>query len=239
MQKILSSILVFSLTLSIDMASAANPDPHNFEPLPRQITVNGSANVAQEPDQITFVIGIEERGSDPKSMQRSVSKTANKVVNILKKSGIKDTQIQSMRMQLQPFVEYKNGQRVQQDFVLGRTIQVTHNLFDAHAEILEEIVAIGATRISGIQFTVSDQDVHYQKALELAVINARERAQALLTPLGETLGEVLQIHENSRNHGPVQHSRMLMAESQADNQLNLPGQKMVNAQVNITFAIAK
>ena len=239
MQKFLSKVLALSVLLASNVAFAAETVPLKSVAQTRQISVTGSANIAQEPDQIKFVIGIEERGEDPKKMQKSVTKIANKVVSILKKAGIEDAQIQSMRMQLQPYVEYKNGQRIQKEFVLGRSISVTHNLFDAHATILEDIVDIGATRVSGVQFSVSNQDEYYKKALELAVINARERAQALLNPLGESLGPVLQIHENSRNQSPVQHSRMLMAESKADNQLNLPGQKRINAQVNITFAIAK
>lgn len=201
------------------------------------IMVTGLAAVSAQPDKMSFTISVEERGADPKSLDPIVSNKASQIVKLLKDAGVTDTNIHSMQMTLFPQHRYDKGQKVSTEYVLGRTIRVTHNDFSVYSQLLTAIIDAGATHVSQVNAFVSDPEQTYQRALNMAMKNAQEKAQKMLLTIGAKLGDVVAVNELSQP-SPIKTMRLERIAS-ADQNLNLPGESKSQAQVRVTFSIAK
>lgn len=201
----------------------------------RTISVQGSATILVVPNQLEFSVAVEQRGADTKILQQQVQKKVANIVYLLQQNGIVDRNIQSMEMSLQPHYEYDNGKRTQTDFILSRTIYVTHNDFTVYSTLMQALIKAGATSISPAQLTHSDPKQQYLDALKLAVEDAKKRAITMLEPLQATLGDVVSMNEQSRQQPIAYRAKsMAMLESAA---VDLPGQKGIEARVGVTFLV--
>lgn len=204
-------------------------------PSERTISVQGSATILVVPNQLEFSVSVQERGEETKYLQQQVQKKVADIVYLLQQNGINDRNIQSMEMSLQPHYEYDNGKRTQTDFILARTIYVTHNDFTVYSTLMQALIKAGATSISPAQLTHSSPKQQYLDALKLAVEDAKKRALTMLEPLQATLGDVLSINEQSRQHPIAYRAKsMVMMESAA---VDLPGEKEIEARVSVTFLV--
>jgi uncharacterized protein YggE len=228
-----SVLLSTSMPTWADYAPSHSHKTHNSH---KTIQVMGTAAVTASPDELAFSIHIERRGAEPSLLESQVSSIAANVVQILKSAGVKADNIESMQLTLYPQHRYDKGERVATEFVLGRSIEVTHNDFNVYATLLTEIIEAGATNVSQAHLQVSDAGSDYQKALQLAMQNAQSKAQSMLSVMGQKVGDVLSVTEVSQPHySPQPRLEMLRADKAG---LNHPGQAHTSARVNVTFAIA-
>lgn len=203
-------------------------------PLERTISVQGSATMMVQPNQLEFSVSIEQRGADTKALQKTVQKTVQNIVYLLQQNGINDRNIQSMQMSLQPHYEYDDGKRTQKDFILGRTIHVKHGDFAVYSKLMQDLIEAGATSISPARLTHDNPEKQYLEALKLAVKDAQKRASTMLEPLNASVGNVLTITEQS-THRPVAHRAKSMLMN-AEN-IDLPGEQGIAARVSVTFTV--
>lgn len=218
------------ITLCLSATAVAQTQPPQ-----RSISVQGSATILVVPNQLEFTVSVEQRGLDTKLLQQDVQKKIADIVYLLQQSGIKDRNIQSMAMSLQPHYEYADGKRTQTDFILARTIFVKHNDFTVYSTLMQALIKAGATTISPAQLTHSNPKQHYLDALKLAVEDAKKRAITMLEPVQASLGDVLSINEQSRQQ-PVAYRAKSMAMMESST-VDLPGEKGIEARVGVTFLV--
>ena len=64
-------------------------------------------------------------------------------------------------------------------YMVNNSVEVTVRDLEIIGDVLAEAVAAGANNIYGIQFDVADREEAYAQAMELAIENARGRAEVL------------------------------------------------------------
>ena len=209
--------------LCVSSIAQAQVSPAQLTPSQRTISVQGNAKILVVPNQLEFSVSVQESGEETKYLQQQVQKKVADIVYLLQQNGINHRNIQSMEMSLQPHYEYDNAKRTQTDFILARTIYVTHNDFTVYSTLMQSLIKAGATSISPAQLTHSNPKQQYLDALKLAVEDAKKRAITMLEPLLATLGDVLSINEQSRQQPIAYRAKsMAMMESSA---VDLPGKR--------------
>lgn len=150
-----------------------------YPPPQRTISTTGSGIVTVEPDMATFSVGMEARNEEMKLAQDEVTEEANAITAMLLEAGVDDSDIRTSSYRVTPENKYdRNGNFVRiEHYVVRMTISITVHDIDLVGELLDQSVALGADFVSSISFSVSNPDPHIQEARQLAIADAKQKAE--------------------------------------------------------------
>lgn len=158
----------------------------------KEITVLGSAVVNATPDVAVVNVGIESLNTNINVAVEENNETISKIIEHLKSIGITEENIQTKNYSVYQRYNYSDGENF-----LG--YQVDNNLefkttdLQNLSSVLTKLTDLGANRLGGITFTCSDLENYYNKALKLALENAKSKMESLTD---ETM-KVCKIEEKS------------------------------------------
>lgn len=208
----------------------------------RTISVSGVAEKEIQPDIIYFTISLKEYQLKTGS-KFEMNELENQLVSAIEKAGIDK---ESLTVENVYGYNYSwNKKTENKDFMARKQFQL--KLPDAKKlnVILSKIdpKAIEYVRVS--QYTHSRlQELNQELQVE-AVKNAKAKAEALLKPLDENVGKVLEVAENQQNFQPIyyksyQSNRMMSESADAsasmESDLDFKNIKL-KAEVHIVFLI--
>lgn len=199
------------------------------------INVSGKGQVSVVPDQLQFTIYIEEKGPSTDKLNAILEQKSEQVAKLLKKYGVDDKDIQSLRVQLSPWMERQDNNVQQQGFVLSRQLKVNLRDLTAYGKVMDGLLKIGPGRIDNFQYMSSDHAALYDKALTLAVENAARKAKLLANAGNVKVAGVQSINEVSGYSAPAEMVRFKTMDSSGG---YLPGEMQIKADVQVTFSIA-
>ncbi|WP_375579559.1 SIMPL domain-containing protein [Marivirga tractuosa] len=208
----------------------------------RTISVSGEAEKEIQPDIIYFTISLKEYQLKTGS-KFEMNELENQLVNSVEKAGIDK---ESLTVENVYGYNYSwNKKNENKDFMARKQFQL--KLPDAKKlnVILSKIdpKAIEYVRVS--QYTHSRINELNQDLQVEAVKNAKAKAEALLKPLDEKVGKVLEVSENQQNFQPIhyksyQNNRMMSvsADESASMESDLDFKNIkLKAEVHIVFLI--
>jgi hypothetical protein len=174
------------------------------------ITVEGAGQVNLEPNIVRITIGVETSSTDVQQAVTENNQRTQAVISTLEDSGIAAEDIQTenfnVRQQNQnqqplPEAEMTAEEMPAPTFVVTNTVRVTLREIDRVGSVLNEVISSGANTIYGIQFDATGKESANKQALELAVEDARTRAETIAAAAGVELGDVVQVE--TFGGGPV------------------------------------
>ena len=182
---------VFAISLLIAAAlpafaqQAAQPQ-FTISPANRTLSVTATESVTAEPDLAILHVGFETAPTDASSAYAEGARTSNAIMEALKSAGIPAGAIRS------------ESQYLQRDYTIPKlyryklTQQWTVRTSPEHAaEILDSAVKAGANTSGQIEWTVKDEHVLEEQALDKATTRARENAAILAKGMSVHLGPLL------------------------------------------------
>lgn len=153
----------------------------------RLITVVGIGKVEVEPDIIVINMGVTTQDSDVVKAQDDNKTIMNKVIDGLRRDGVKQNDIKTTQFSVTPRYNYVDGKQEFIGYVVNNVIQVTVRDMDQVGMIIENALKNGVNNQRGLNYTVSEPELYYEEALELAVINAQEKAQNIAMTLHSSI----------------------------------------------------
>ncbi|WP_414462765.1 SIMPL domain-containing protein [Hyphomicrobium sp. DY-1] len=206
-------------------------------PLERTITVSATGTAEAEPDRARITSGVSTEAETARDALTKNSETMTKIIDELKGKGIDPKDIQTASFNVEPVMDYKEGQppKVRGYRVSNQVIVLVRKL-DQLGEILDNVVSAGANQIQGLAFEVSKEDTLKDDARKEAVANALRRAKLLAAAAGAEVGDVIQISEETSSNGPVMYAPRL-AKATASSVPIEAGTSTLEARVTITWAL--
>jgi len=198
-------------------------------PQSKTITVTGNGTVTVVPDRASFGFSAETRADTAKNALARNADLANAIVAALKSAGIAAADIQTQQVSLSPQTNQDGTQVV--GYTASTSVSVQTTIAKAGA-IVDAAVGAGANGVSGPSLSRSDQDAQYRDALKQAVADAKEKAQALATAGGLSLGGVRTMVEGS-NSMPIPFAVGKTAD--AAGVAIEPGTQEIDASVTVTY----
>jgi uncharacterized protein YggE len=212
------------------------------------IWVSGEGKVYATPDIALITLGIESKETSVAEAQTKAADAMDRVVAALKDSGIDEKDIQTQYFSIQEVTKWED--KTQENTVIGyqvtNTVTAKVRKVAQAGTIIDAVVAAGGdlTRINNISFTVDDPTPYYTQAREKAATYAKAKANQLAELAGVELGEVIYVSESSympytsnvyynRSDVAVPAPTIMGAETSIS-----PGQLEINANVQLTYAIA-
>jgi uncharacterized protein YggE len=190
----------------------AQPTAQPALPADAGIKVSGVGQVFGTPDIARVVVGVETQGSDVKQAVTDNNTKMTALINALKSAGIAAKDIQTTNYSV--YVENPQGrdmpasdqpaQDTQSGLIYHVTnqVQITVRDITKLSSVLEQSVDSGANSIYGVSFDVSNPIALEDQAREMAVADAKARAEKLAKLQGLTLGDVIRVEEGSGGSMP-------------------------------------
>jgi len=229
--------LVFLFTFVAAMVVFASP-VHAQER--GMVSVAGEGVVSVTPDVAHIFIGVENQDEQAHVAQQRNSAIMNDVLAAVKAAGVDESDIQTTRFGMWPVHSWdmETNQSSVTGFSVSNNINITVRNLDLVGEILAVATQAGANTASSVSFGVLDHSQAYNQALALAVQDATEKARVIASSLGQSLGQVVNVHESSSFGGFFPSSPVVRAEDMAFGAASVPiqgGELAVIARVQITF----
>jgi len=215
------------------------------------INVSGEGEVFAVPDTATFSVTVLETAKDVTTAQTTATKKGNDIIAFLKGQGIEEKDIQTTDYNVNPQYEYTQascansgycppGRQVLVGFQVSQTLTVKVRDTDKAGALLSGVGSKGASSVSGLSFTIADQDALEAEARDKAIAQAQEKAEALAKSLGVTIVRVVGFNE-SGNY-PIYYAKT-MAVGMGGEDASAPapalpvGQNKITSNVNVTYEI--
>jgi hypothetical protein len=157
-----------------------------IEPSNRTLTVSAEERVTVDPDLAILHIGFETQPSDAKAAYAAGAKASNAIVTALKHAGIPESSIRSESQRL----ESQDYKARKYKLVQQWTVKTPP---ERAAEILDIVIAAGATESGEIDWTVKDEKALEDSALDRAAAHAKSDAEVLAKGMSVHLGGLIYV----------------------------------------------
>ena len=186
------------------------------------IQVDGMGQVVAVPDTATFTVSVQDTASDVQTAQTKATTDGNAIINYLEGQGIASTDIQTTDYEINPQYSYSQancpvpvydpgtgastsvycppGKQTLTGYQVSQTLSVKVTDTSKAGTILAGVGSEGASSVSGLSFTVSDQDTLMEQAQQKAIAEAQGKAQALAKSLGVQIVGVVSDSARTERH---------------------------------------
>jgi uncharacterized protein YggE len=190
--------LLISVALVLAVAAPADAQAPSGQ---RTIAVVGNASVTAPNDTATVSFGVTTRHSTATGALADTSARTRRVLDALAAQGIAKADIQTQTVGLGRTVRRtgKHRRKRRVVYTASNSVDVTVHDVSKTGAVIQAAVDAGATRVSGVEFSASNSEGLYDKALGLAYDNARSKAAALAERAGMTLGDPISIQEGQQD----------------------------------------
>lgn len=174
-------------------------------------TVTGEGKVETKPDSATVRLGVVSRGATSEQAQNLLNANINKVVAAVKALGVAEDDIRTENYNIYP--EYGDvrpvvgGTTTDQNRISGYTANTNITVTVKTAEIANKVIdagtSNGANQVGGVDFQVKDKEAALNQAREMAVADAKKKAEDASRIAGFKLGKVINYSESEGGGYPV------------------------------------
>ena len=165
----------------------------------RGISVSGTGEVEAPPDTGFFTIGVQVQKATVAEARDGAAAAAEAVTKSLKKNGIDEKDIKTIGLSIQPVYDYsKSGQEPRiTGYQVSNSVSVKVRKLDSMSKAVDDGIAAGgdAVRLQSISFVIEDDKALIEKAREMAVKDARAKAEQLAAAAGTKLGPLQTLSE--------------------------------------------
>lgn len=228
-------LVLMAMLLCLGMSSVAMAAPG---PGPAVISVSGQGKADVSPDMATVNIGIVTTGKTAQLAQAENARVASDVTAALGQLGIFSKDIQN-HYTMSPVYE-KGDYRKAVGYRANNTVTVTVNDVAKAGQVIDAALKSGATDVNGLSFGLKDAKSVRNTALQMAVQDARSKADAIAAALGVKIVGIQNVKEDGGNFARYEVANARLAKldgaAMADTPVNA-GTVEVNAEVHIDFQI--
>lgn len=218
-------------------------------PGPGQISVSGSAAVRVAPDEVYLTVGVDSRDKNLQVATRDNSERIAKALAVIRRYGIPEKSVQINYVDVQPDYDWQVSRTIPAAYVAHKSIGIKVTRLDTFEPLLTDLYAVGVNQVENIEFRNTDMRKHRDKARELAVTAAREKADALTSQLGVKRGRAIRISENSgwnwggwsgryRNQGQLMQQNVVQAAPRSESRGEGDDSDLSVGQISITATIS-
>jgi uncharacterized protein len=178
------------------------------------VTVSGVGEVSVAPDVADVMIGVTVQKPTVAAAQAAAASSMTAVIAAIKKDGVADKDIVTTDLSLSPVYDYTSGSTprlVGQQF--SNSVRITVRNLQTLAAVVDDSMAAGATTLGGITFRLNDPKAVQAQARQLAMNDARAKADALTSAAGTSVKGVATITETTTQPQPIYYVAALDAKA--------------------------
>ncbi|MDX8433248.1 MULTISPECIES: SIMPL domain-containing protein [Mesorhizobium] len=189
------------LALAAAIAFPAVAGAADSQATPR-IVVSGEGQATVAPDLALLTLSVMREAKTARAALDANNDAMAAVIAAMKSSGIKDRDLQTAGIQINPRYNYTNKPDGSQEaelvaYQVTNTLSVRIRDIDKTGEILDKAVSLGVNQGGGITFSNEDPSAAVTEARKKAVADAMAKAKTLADAARVNLGRVLEITDQN------------------------------------------
>lgn len=208
----MGALTLVMLMLMLASLTILNLNRADKNDMPATISVDGTGEVLAVPDIGTFSFSVEAEGETAEVAQSQSAEKVNAILAYLKDKGVEDKDVKTQNYNLYPKYRYEErlcafgsycppGEQIPDGFSVSQTVTVKVRAVDTAGDLIAGVGEVGATNISGLDFTVDDIEVVRTEARDKAVQDAKMKAEKLADSLGVKVTRLVSYYENTPYYG--------------------------------------
>lgn len=243
-------LMVFLAVLSVkELKSLSyigkNPNMSNM------ITVQGTGEAVSEPDVATFSFSVTETAKTVAEAQNNATAKINSALKVVRDSGVKKEDIQTLSYSINPHFEYQGGvctayscppsKSVLTGYDVSQSILIKVRDLQKAGDLFTSIGSLGVQNIGGLAFSVDKPEAKKAEARSKAIADAQSKAKILARDLNVSLVNIVSFSEYSNDYprpygmGGVELSSVKVQSAIAP---EVPaGEQKITSSVSITYEI--
>ncbi|WP_373056122.1 SIMPL domain-containing protein [Zunongwangia sp. H14] len=198
------------------------------------VNVTGKGTVNVVPDKVVIKSRIEHEGESAVAVKKQNDLAVNQVIKFLKNSGVPEKNIHTDYINLNKNYNYNDKTYT---YAANQAISITLEDINDYESIMSGLLENGLNRIDGVEFKSSEYDRYEAQARKKAVLDGRQKAEELVEPLGQKIGQAIYINEmTTRNVQPL-YKMQAMDASEESAETIAPGEMEITVEVNLGFEL--
>lgn len=160
--------------------------------------IHGEGSIKFKPDTAIIYVAVVTESKDVKKAQNENAIITNKVLDELKKLEIKEEDIETVSYNIKKTYDYIDGKQIFKSYEVRNELKITVKDLEKVGDVIDTTVESGANIIEKVTFTISNPELYYRKALNLAVENAVKKSIDIGRTLNIKVNKIpIQIKEES------------------------------------------
>ncbi len=156
------------------------------------ISVTGTGKVSGKPDIAVLQFGVNTgRQASAQRALTVLAQNMDKITQTMIEFGVDTEDIATQSLWLNPAFDWIDGQQISKGFEATQNVNVKVRDLEKIGNILTKAAGAGANQIGGVTLTIDNPEDVRAQAREIALKNARTKADALSKQLGVRLGKVV------------------------------------------------
>ena len=205
-----------------------------------ELTVN--ENVEAEPNIVTVSAGVTTEASTAVEAMRTNAQAMSRVVERIKQLGVPERDIQTTGISLGAQYDYDQSARRQvfRGYQASNRVSVKLRQIDRTGQVLDALVAAGATDLGGPDWSIDDDTAARAQARRQAMETARAQALEYARAAGYADVRLLEISETIASQPPMPFLRAVRAETQdAASTPVQPGMVQAGVTVRVVYEMTR
>jgi uncharacterized protein YggE len=165
-------------------------------PNTRSITVSGEAVVYASPDRIIVTIGIETWDKNLLAAKAKNNDLLDHAVSVAQNAGVRKQDIETDQLSITPRYKEEYAKEEFIGYFVRNSIVLTLNDAARVDGLITAMLQAGITTIHGVDFQTTDYKALRERAREMALKAAKEKAEHMAGALGQKIGAPVSITEN-------------------------------------------
>lgn len=218
---------------------------------PMMITVVGNGEVLAKPDIGQFNFGVQAEGANAGEAQTASAEAMNAILTALKEAGVAEADVKTTNYSLNPKYRYEErvcpfgtycppGEQIIDGYEVMQNVTVKVRDLEKSGSLLTMVGELGATNVSGLSFTIDDDEALKAQARAMAIENAKAKAEQQAEDLGVEIVRMTGYWEDENQYSPFsgygKGGDMVMAEAAVSPDMPA-GENEVLSRVNLTFEV--
>jgi hypothetical protein len=205
------------------------------------ISVSGEGRVAAPPDMAVLGVGASAKEDTVAAANSAVQAAMDRLLSSLAADGVAENDIQTVQFTISPEYDYQFSEPRLTGYRVTHMLQVKVRDIDRVGEVVDDAVEAAGdlVQVGGISLTIDDNTALARQARELAMADAKAKADELARLADVELGTPVSISESSYTPTPsVYYDRAVGGEMAAPAATSIStGELEVVVSVQITYGI--
>ncbi len=216
------------------------------------VTVSGEGEVFAVPDIATFTFSITEEADDVATAQERVTERMDNALERLAAEGVEERDIRTTGYNVYPKYEFERvictefrcppSNQTLSGYEVTQSISVKVREVSKAGDLIGILGSLNVTNVSGVSFTIDDEDAIVREARKQAIEDAEEKARELARDLDVKLVRIVSFNESGGDVPVYARMESLQMAGSAD-AVKAPspalpiGENRVVSNVSITYEI--
>jgi len=200
------------------------------------VTASGTGETVAAPDVAEMYFGVTVQSDEASDALSEANAIAEEVAAAVKGAGVAAEDVQTANVSVYPEQSYTGDTPVITGYRANIQVRAKIRDIEKIGDVIGAASEAGANEIGGPSFMLDDDADVRNEAIELAIDDARERAEVMAKAAGKDLGEIISVSETGLST-PIYYGAVAESMDAAKSVAIEPGQLDVTASVTVVFEL--